>query len=82
MGRSGYPRGLKGESIPVEGRIVAVADVFDALTTTRPYKQPWSAEQAIGFLRENAGSHFDPAVVETFIARRGDIMAVMEQLRD
>jgi putative two-component system response regulator len=78
---SGYPRGLKGESIPIEGRIVAVADVFDALTTARPYKEPWPAEQAVGFIREHAGSHFDPGVVQAFSARCDEILSIMEGLR-
>ena len=60
---SGYPRGLAEESIPLVGRIAAVADVFDALTTERPYKAAWSISQAFDYLREKAGSEFDPACV-------------------
>ncbi|MCM8738817.1 PAS domain S-box protein [Azospirillum sp. A1-3] len=63
---SGYPNGLRGEAIPIEGRIVAVCDVFDALTSTRPYKTPWSIDDALRLLRENAGTHFDPTVVDAF----------------
>ncbi len=63
---SGYPLGLKEDAIPLSGRIVAVADVFDALTTERPYKQAWSIEKAAEFITEAAGSHFDPDVVECF----------------
>jgi response regulator RpfG family c-di-GMP phosphodiesterase len=59
---SGYPHGLAGESIPIEGRIVAVADVFDALTSSRPYKPAWPMSRAISLLREGRGSHFDPPV--------------------
>jgi len=67
---SGYPHGLRGEAIPLFGRIVAVADVFDALTSSRPYKEAWSMERAFDWLRENAGSHFDPECVTAFL---GDI---------
>lgn len=61
---SGYPEGLAGEAIPGSARITALADVFDALTMKRPYKDAWPAEQAIQTLREGAGHHFDPALVE------------------
>lgn len=63
---SGYPRGLAGEAIPLAGRIAAVADVFDALTTARPYKQAWSVDSALDHLCERAGIEFDPACVEAF----------------
>ncbi|MBK6333125.1 MAG: HD domain-containing protein [Thermomonas sp.] len=62
---SGYPRGLAGEDIPLAGRIVAVADVFDALTNPRPYKQAWSLEQGFEYLQANAGTQFDPNCVAT-----------------
>ncbi len=65
---TGYPAGLKGEAIPLGGRIVAVADVFDALVSERPYKKPWTPEAAAAFLREHAGAHFDPACVAAFLA--------------
>jgi response regulator RpfG family c-di-GMP phosphodiesterase len=65
---SGYPHGLSGQSIPLHGRIVAVADVFDALTSERPYKKAWPLEDAAAFLNEGAGGHFDPACVEAFQA--------------
>jgi putative two-component system response regulator len=64
----GYPQGLIGSDIPLVGRIVAVADVYDALTHDRPYKQAWPAEQAIALIRSSAGSQFDPGVVEAFLA--------------
>lgn len=64
---SGYPQGLKGDEIPLAGRIVAVADVFDALTSARPYKKPWSLEDARAFLTEGAGTHFDKACVDAFL---------------
>lgn len=66
---TGYPNGKSGDDIPATGRIVAIADVFDALTTERPYKHAWSLEQARRHLVENTGSHFDPALVEAFLSR-------------
>ena len=65
---SGYPYGLAGEAIPLFGRIVAVADVFDALTSERPYKKAWTVEQAAGLLRDGRGRHFDPACLDAFFA--------------
>jgi PAS domain S-box-containing protein len=64
---SGYPEGLAGEEIPLPARIFAIVDVWDALRSDRPYRKAWSDEQAIEYLREQAGSHFDPRVVETFM---------------
>jgi len=63
---TGYPRGLAGEAIPLVGRIAAVADVFDALTTERPYKAAWPVERALEYLSEKSGSEFDPACVNAF----------------
>ena len=63
---SGYPRGLKGEDIPLPARIFAVIDVWDALHSERPYKKAWSDEETIAYLKENIGSHFDPNVVYAF----------------
>jgi putative two-component system response regulator len=65
---SGYPNGLAGEEIPMAGRIVAVADVFDALTHVRPYKAAWSRADAIAEITGHAGGHFDPRVVEAFLS--------------
>lgn len=79
---TGYPKGMMGESIPVEGRIVAIADVFDALTTRRPYKEPWPLEKTSAFLRENAGKHFDPAVIDIFTAHMEQFARVMHELSD
>jgi putative two-component system response regulator len=73
---SGYPSGLKGEDIPQAGRIVAVADVFDALTSSRPYKKAWPLEQAIALIRDGAGSHFDPEVVAHFLAALPEILEI------
>lgn len=64
---SGYPNRLSQEAIPLSGRIVKVADVFDALTSRRPYKEPWPVERALGLLQEESGKQFDPKVVEAFI---------------
>jgi len=64
---SGYPQGLVGEAIPLVGRICAVCDVFDALLSRRPYKEPWPLEDALAELRRERGSHFDPAVVDAFL---------------
>ena len=79
---SGYPHGVAGEAIPQFGRIVAVADVFDALTSERPYKKAWSIERSIDYLRDSAGSHFDPACVEAFLACREDVLNIHHQYQD
>jgi hypothetical protein len=63
----GYPQGLAGEEIPLTGRICAVCDVFDALLSQRPYKEPWSYQDALAELRRERGHHFDPAVVDAFL---------------
>jgi len=79
---SGYPRSLKGEDIPLFGRIVAVADVFDALTSERPYKKAWSVEDASRLLREGSGAHFDPACVTAFFADFSEILAIKTRFLD
>jgi putative two-component system response regulator len=76
---SGYPQGLQGEDIPLSSRIVAVADVFDALTAQRPYKKAWTENEAIALIKENSGSHFDPKVVENFLASLSDILLIKNQ---
>ena len=73
---SGYPNGLRGEEIPLEGRIVAIADVFDALTSARPYKKPWSVDDTLALLRRESGRHFDPQLVELFIQQLPAILEV------
>ena len=75
---SGYPHGLAGDAIPLAGRIVAVADVFDALTSSRPYKKAWPVDDAIAFVQDNAGKHFDPEVVAHFMLRLPAILAIRE----
>lgn len=79
---SGYPQGLAGDAIPIEARIVAVADVFDALTTSRPYKRPWSDDDARDFLVTNSGSHFDPDCVGAFLAAWSDVRSIVERFPD
>lgn len=79
---TGYPQGLGEEDIPLEGRIVAIADVFDALTSERPYKEAWPVNKAVGLIREEAGRHFDPALVSIFLGRLNEIMAVMHAHAD
>ena len=79
---SGYPKGLKGKEIPKAGRIVAVADVFDALTTKRPYKEPFSLDKSYDIIREGQGKHFDPEVVDAFFAVEDEILAIKERYKD
>jgi putative two-component system response regulator len=76
---TGYPRQLSGEDIPLVGRVVAVADVFDALTTERPYKDAWPIEKAVDFLKEQSGKHFDPRLVEIFLEILPEILKIREQ---
>ncbi len=64
---SGYPRGLKGEEIPLGARVFAVVDVFDALTSDRPYRKGWSRDKALEHICSLSGTHFDPRVVEAFL---------------
>lgn len=75
---SGYPGGLAGEDIPLEGRIVALADVFDALTSERPYKKAWPVQDAIDFINEQAGKHFDPMLVEKFNQNLDEILRIRD----
>ncbi len=79
---TGYPRGVSGENIPLAGRIVAVVDVFDALTSNRPYKRAWDVASAIAYLQAGPGKPFDPRCVEAFVARLDDVLAVREQHED
>jgi putative two-component system response regulator len=79
---SGYPNGLKDEAISVYGRIVAVADVFDALTSERPYKRAWTVDDAIGLLRENSGKHFDRSCVYAFLLDMDEILTIKEKFKD
>ncbi|QWT45182.1 HD domain-containing phosphohydrolase [Azospira inquinata] len=79
---SGYPQGLAGEAIPLFGRITAVADVFDALTSVRPYKPAWPLEKAVALLKEGAGSHFDPRCVNAFLDDWGAVLTIRDQYGD
>lgn len=76
---SGYPYKLVGEDIPLSARIVAVADVFDALTSERPYKKAWTVEAAIGLLEEESGKHFDPILVEQFKTCLPQVLEIKKQ---
>jgi HD-GYP domain-containing protein (c-di-GMP phosphodiesterase class II) len=63
---SGYPRGLKGDEIPLAARLFAVIDVWDALTSDRPYRRAWTNENALAYIKEQSGKHFDPEIVDLF----------------
>ncbi len=78
----GYPVGKKGDQISIEGRIVALADVFDALTTKRPYKEVMSFEEALEVIVSENGTHFDPKIVEAFLTKIEDVRKVYEELKD
>jgi putative two-component system response regulator len=79
---SGYPRGLSGEDIPIEGRICAIADVFDALTSKRPYKEAWSIEKTVDFLKEQKGKHFEPKLVDLLIENLPQILEIKATFKD
>ncbi len=79
---SGYPQGLAGEDIPLPARIVAVADVFDALTSKRPYKEAWTFQAALNFIQAESGKHFDPACVHAFEQRLDAVASIMRELGD
>lgn len=76
---TGYPNHLKGTEIPIAGRIAAVADVFDALISARPYKRAWSREEAIAYIAEQAGRQFDPACVEAFLGVVAETTDLVQQ---
>lgn len=77
---SGYPNGLHGDEIPIEGRITAVCDVFDALVSARPYKDPWSVQNAVDYLIAQSGKQFDPHLIELFVANLSQIEAIRESV--
>lgn len=79
---SGYPAGSAGTSIPIAGRIVAVADVFDALTSERPYKKSWELPRAFEFLEQGRATHFDPECVDAFLRGKDAVLAVREHYQD
>ena len=79
---TGYPNQLKGDEIPLYGRIVAITDVFDALTSVRPYKKIWSTDKAFTFLLEQKNKHFDPKLVDLFIAQKEEILTIYKNFKD
>jgi len=76
---SGYPRGLVGEEIPLPGRICAVADVFDALTSDRSYRRAMTNEAALEIMRSGSGAHFDPVILELFLDNLDEVLAIQEE---
>jgi putative two-component system response regulator len=79
---SGYPAGLAGSQIPESARIVAITDVFDALTSARPYKKPWTVEEALAYMYEQSGKHFDPALVISFASIVSDVVGIRERFAE
>jgi len=79
---SGYPYGLSGAAIPLVGRIAALADVFDALTSVRPYKEAWTVEAAVDLIKENRGTHFDPELVAVFLEQLPGILKIRDQFSE
>ena len=78
----GYPEGLAGEDIPLAARIMAVADVFDALVSKRCYKESFDYSKAFNIIREDAGSHFDPLVVDAFLKAEEDVLEIAERFKE
>ncbi len=78
----GYPKGLSGEDIPIYGRIVAISDVFDALTSVRPYKKAWSFEEALEFVKKERGEHFDPKIVDIFVNNIDEIREIYDTFQE
>ncbi len=79
---SGYPKGLRAEEIPLFGRIGAIADVFDALVSRRPYREPWSLDRAFEYVESQKGSQFDPRLVSAFLADRSAVQDIFDAYRD
>ena len=79
---SGYPQGLAGEDIPIEARVVTVADVFDALTSVRPYKKAWAPEDAMAHIAAQAGQHFDPELVHLFAPLLPELLDIRQRWQD
>lgn len=79
---TGYPKGLKGEEIPLSGRIIAVCDVFDALSSARPYKQAWPLDKIIALLEEGAGQHFDPHLIDLFLTDLPHMLSIRDRFQD
>ena len=79
---TGYPSGLAGEEIPEAARIAAICDVFDALTSVRPYKKAWEVKDAIELLEDNKNKHFEARLVNAFLANLDKVMAIRNQFSD
>ena len=79
---TGYPNSLKGEDIPIFGRITALADVFDAIGSDRCYKKAWEMEKVLEFIKEQKGKHFDPKLVDIFFDNLDDILKIKEEYQD
>ena len=79
---SGYPQGLRGADIPLAARIVAIADVFDALTSERPYKRAWSVDDAMAHIQAQSGKHFDPQLVPVFLSLRNEVETIRARWQD
>jgi putative two-component system response regulator len=79
---TGYPHGLKGEAIPLSGRVAALADVFDALTSPRPYKKAWSVADALAYIKDQAGEHFDPILARMFVSLEAEIRQIQTTYKD
>jgi putative two-component system response regulator len=79
---SGYPEGLAGDAIPISARLMAVGDVYDALISRRPYKEPMPHNQAVQLIIDGRGTHFDPDIVDAFIALQDDFLAISQQYAD
>ena len=78
---TGYPNQLKGELIPLSARIFAVVDVWDALTTDRPYRQAWTRRAALQYIQEQSGAHFDPNVVNAFLSMNDEGLGMRDERR-
>ena len=78
----GYHQGIKGEAIPIEGRITMIADVFDALTSRRPYKDSWSVNESVDYIRQGAGQFFDPTLVQVFLDNLEQILSVKDRYKE
>ena len=78
----GYPNGTKGKDIPICGRIVAIADVFDALTSERPYKKAWPVQEAVDLIKSESGEHFDPELVTCFLRVLPEMLVIKEKFAD
>lgn len=79
---SGYPEGLQGNAIPLSARIAAIADVFDALTSERPYKSAWSNQEAFAYLKKEAGGQFDPQLVAAFCACEAELLDIQQRFAE